>query len=143
MKREPNEAELKSRERIIKIINENCNGSQAEFAQRVGIGKSSVSQYVNGRNFPSNVRAGQIAHAFGLNPMWVMGFDVPKHASPAEMRQARLQKIVDSMTSITENEMRRQALYRIADLLDGISDSGVAMLIDYAEVLASSKKYKK
>lgn len=143
MKREPNEAELKSRERIIKIINENCNGSQAEFAQRVGIGKSSVSQYVNGRNFPSNVRAGQIAHAFGLNPMWVMGFDVPKHASPAEMHRERLSRMVDNLMEFTDNQMRRQALYKIAEFLDHISDDGVAMLVDYAEVLASSKKYKK
>lgn len=143
MKREPNEAELKSRERVIKLINEYCNGSQAEFAQRVGIGKSSVSQYVNGKNFPSNVRAGQIAHAFGLNPMWVMGFDAPKHASPAEMRQAAIQKIVDGMMSAMDNEMRRQALYQIGELLDKISDSGVAMLLDYAEVLAESKKYRK
>lgn len=78
MKREPNEYEKKSRERIIQLITDYCNGSQQEFADRVGIGKSSVSHYVKGQNFPTNVRAAEIARAFGLNPMWVMGFDAPK-----------------------------------------------------------------
>lgn len=77
MKREPNKFEKKSRERIQYLIDTICSGSQQEFADVVGIGKSSVSQYVNGTNFPSNIRAGQIAEAFDLNPAWVMGFDAP------------------------------------------------------------------
>ena len=79
MKREPNKYELTSRERIKYLIDTKCNGSQQEFADRVEIGKSSVSQYVKGSNFPSNLRAGQIAEAFGLNPAWVMGFDSPMY----------------------------------------------------------------
>ena len=77
MKREPNKFEVTSRERIKHLIETRCRGSQQEFADIVGIGKSSVSQYVNGTNFPSNIRAGQIAEAFDLNPAWVMGFDAP------------------------------------------------------------------
>ena len=77
MKREPSKFEVTSRERIKHLIETMCNGSQQEFANIVGIGKSSVSQYVNGTNFPSNIRAGQIAEAFGINPAWVMGFDAP------------------------------------------------------------------
>lgn len=77
MKRDPNKYERASQERIKYLINTKCNGSQQEFADRVGIGKSSVSQYVKGTNFPSNIRAGQIAEAFGVNPAWVMGFDGP------------------------------------------------------------------
>lgn len=77
MKREPSKYEKTSQERIIYLIKTFCNGSQQEFANRVGIGKSSVSQYVNGANFPSNLRAGQIAEAFGINPVWVAGYDAP------------------------------------------------------------------
>ena len=81
MKREPNKFEIKSRDRIKLLIETRCKGSQQEFADMVGIGKSSVSQYVNGTNFPSNIRAGQIAEAFDLNPAWVMGFDAPMKIS--------------------------------------------------------------
>lgn len=77
MKREPTEIELNSQKRIKQLIDSRCDGSQQVFADRVGIGKSSVSQYVNGTNFPTNVRAKQIADIFGVSPMWIMGFDVP------------------------------------------------------------------
>lgn len=75
---EPNEIERQSQLRIIQLINDYCGGSQREFADKVKIGASSVSQYVNGTNFPTNVRAAQIAETFNVNPMWVMGFNVPK-----------------------------------------------------------------
>lgn len=74
MKREATLEERTSSERIKYLIDTYCNGSQNEFARRVGIGKSSVSQYVNGTNFPGNIRAKQIADAFFVEPMWVMGF---------------------------------------------------------------------
>ena len=77
MKREPTEIELNSQKRIKQLIDSRCDGSQQVFADRVGIGKSSVSQYVNGTNFPTNIRAKQIADIFGVSPMWIMGFDVP------------------------------------------------------------------
>lgn len=77
MKREPTKEELNSQKRIKFLIAEYCDGSQQVFADRAGIGKSSVSQYVKGTNFPSNQRAAQIAQAFQVLPMWVMGFDVP------------------------------------------------------------------
>jgi len=77
MKREPTTVELNSQKRIKQLIDTRCGGSQQIFADRVGIGKSSVSQYVNGTNFPTNVRAKQIADVFGVSPLWIMGFDVP------------------------------------------------------------------
>ena len=79
MKREPTEIERNSQQRIVQLISQFCDGSQQLFADKVGIGKSSVSQYVNGTNFPTNVRAAQIADYFKVSPMWVMGFDVPMH----------------------------------------------------------------
>ena len=64
-------------ERIKSLINDYCEGSQQKFADRCGISKYSVSQYVNGSNAPGNVSAAKIAKAFDLDPLWVMGFDVP------------------------------------------------------------------
>ena len=64
-------------ERIKSLIETYCEGSQQRFANRCGISKYSVSQYVNGSNAPGNVSAAKIAKAFDLDPLWVMGFDVP------------------------------------------------------------------
>ena len=66
-----------SRERVQYIINEYCGGSRMEFSRRTGIGKSSISQYMNGTNAPGNITAAKIGETFHLNPMWIMGFDAP------------------------------------------------------------------
>lgn len=77
MKRQPSEIERNSQRRIIQLIEQFCDGKQKVFADKVGIGKPSVSQYVSGSNFPTNIRAAQIAKAFKVSPLWVMGFDSP------------------------------------------------------------------
>ena len=64
--------------RIRWIIDTYCGGNQQAFSEKVGIQKSSVSQYMSGRNTPSNFTSEKIGKTFGLNPAWVMGFDVPK-----------------------------------------------------------------
>lgn len=48
-----------------------------ELADRTGIHKSSISQYVNGSHSPGNVSAGKMANILGVSPVWLMGFDVP------------------------------------------------------------------
>lgn len=65
----------KSQERIKQLVGEFEN--QQEFADYCGISKYSLSQYVNGTNAPGNVNAAKIAKKLSLNPLWVMGFDVP------------------------------------------------------------------
>ena len=66
--------ERNTKERIRQLVDEFCGGSQQVFADRVGINKASVSQYVKGKNTPGNITAKKIAVAFGVNPAWVHGF---------------------------------------------------------------------
>lgn len=74
--------ENESRKRIIYLIDTFCDGKQQIFADKCGIGKSSVSQYVNGTNTPGNIHASRIAAAFDVNIMWVMGFDTTMRNAP-------------------------------------------------------------
>lgn len=77
--------EAQARERINYLISVYCDGSQQQLADKTKVNKASISQYVNGRNVPSNITAGKIADAFNVNPGWLMGFDVPmeRTASPS------------------------------------------------------------
>ena len=75
--------ENESRKRIIYLIDTYCDGKQQIFADKCGIGKSSVSQYVNGTNTPGNIHASKIANAFDVNIMWVMGFDTTMRVTPS------------------------------------------------------------
>lgn len=69
--------ERQSRERINYLISTFCDGSQQRFSEKTQLNKASVSQYVNGKNTPSSITASKIAKAFGIDPAWLMGFDVP------------------------------------------------------------------
>lgn len=48
-----------------------------ELADRSGLNKASISQYINGTHAPSNISAGKMANILNVDPVWLMGFDVP------------------------------------------------------------------
>lgn len=73
-----------SSKRIRWIVDNLCGGSQQKLADKANLNKGSVSQYVSGRNTPSNLTAKKIADVFNLNPAWIMGFEVPIHEKPEE-----------------------------------------------------------
>ena len=74
----------KAQERIKELIAENAHGKQQVFADLCGISKYSVSQYVSGSNCPGNITAAKIGTKCLVNPLWVMGFDVPKEMKQQE-----------------------------------------------------------
>lgn len=53
---------------------------QRELSEKANVAESSVSHYYNGTHTPSNISAGKLAMVLGVNPVWLMGFDVPKYA---------------------------------------------------------------
>lgn len=65
--------------RIKELIEEHCGGNQQRFAERCGVKKNSVSQWVNGIAAPGNYSAVKIARVFGVDPLWLAGEDVPKY----------------------------------------------------------------
>jgi transcriptional regulator with XRE-family HTH domain len=75
----------KTRSRIRFLIDTYYEGSQQAFADAVKINKASVSQYVNGSNTPGNITAGKIAAVCRVDPLWVMGFDVPMKSEDKEI----------------------------------------------------------
>lgn len=74
-----------SAKRIKELIDQKCGGSQQKFADLCGIGKYSVSQYVNAKNSPGNFTAVKISRVFGVDPLWIMGENVPKFKSTVNM----------------------------------------------------------
>ena len=95
--------------------------SQQELAEKSGVSKASISQYVNGSHAPSNISSGKMGKVLNVKPMWLMGFDVEmrKEISPESARNdmAFLEKfsllnerdkkivmsVIDSMLSIKES----------------------------------------
>lgn len=60
----------------IRIALSNANMKPQELADKSGVSKSSISQYINGSHSPSNISSGKMAKILNVNPLWLMGFDV-------------------------------------------------------------------
>ena len=58
---------------------EEANMTAQELAKKSGVSKASISQYRNGSHKPSNKSSGRIGEVLGVNPLWLMGFDVDKY----------------------------------------------------------------
>ena len=60
------------------------NMRQADLCEKAGISKSTLSEYLSGRYLPKQDKTFLIAQALNVDPVWLMGYDVPmeKQAQP-------------------------------------------------------------
>lgn len=91
-----------------------------ELADRTGIHKSSISQYINGSHAPSNISAGKMAKVLGVSPVWLMGYDVPmfdavkvsgEMGNAAERESMYMQEMIDIVRNLDEERMKRLVKY--------------------------------
>lgn len=52
-----------------------------DICKKCGIQKSSLSNYLNGTREPRQDQISLICDPFGINPAWLMGYDVPMYFS--------------------------------------------------------------
>ena len=57
---------------------------QSELCELTGISKSVMSEYVSGAYEPKQDRLVIISEALGVDPVWLMGFDVPMEPEEKE-----------------------------------------------------------
>lgn len=114
-----------SQQRIRELIAEVFGGSQQEFSKRCNVPKASVSQYVHGNNAPGNFTAARIGEALNINPLWVMGFDVPKK--------------IKQKGDVVNTDQEQQLL----DIYRALNKDGQSQLLSHAQLLAESTTYTK
>ena len=71
---------------------------QSELCEKTKIPKSAISQYLGGLFEPKQDRLYIIAQALNVDPVWLMGFDVPmekkKETSPSEQTLTEGEKLM-------------------------------------------------
>ena len=74
---------------------------QSDIVKRTGMNKSSLSNYISGRRTPTQEQISVIADPYGINPAWLMGYDVdistlPK-TSDRKKREEMLRQLYDAV----------------------------------------------
>ena len=78
----------------IQLALSNSNMKPQELADKSGIGKASISQYVNGSHAPGNISAKKIGKVLNVNPLWLMGFDVSMEQENVDNSKEEAPKII-------------------------------------------------
>lgn len=60
------------------------NLRQVDIAEKTGLGKSAISQYVSGKITPKQDKVYILADGLNVSPAWLMGYDVPMDRSSRE-----------------------------------------------------------
>lgn len=97
-----------------------------DLADKSGVNKGSISLYMNGKGQPGNLNAGKMAEVLGVNPMWLMGFDVDKHETETKPAKRGRYAVEIDVEVGKMSIARRKALLEYAKFLNGReSDSDV------------------
>ncbi len=99
---------------------------QVDLVNKTGISKASINQYVKGIHCPENDRAVILANALRVDPMWLMGFDVPMEKPSVEIADINYDK-----------SKSREA--KVIALYDSLPPSQQALVDNLLETLVSKQ----
>ena len=93
-----------------------------DLAERTGINKSSISQYMNGHNVPKQDRAIELAKVLDVSPAWLMGYAVSMNNDMNESHEY-------------ESHIISQSIMEADERLDSFEDWLFKDVIEYSEAL--------
>ena len=67
------------------------NMKQSELCEKTKIPKSALSEYIKGIYEPKQDRVFEIAKALSVDPVWLMGFDVPMEVDDKKISSDEMQ----------------------------------------------------
>ena len=95
---------------------------QSDLCEKTKIPKSAISQYVSGSFEPKQDRLFLIAQALDVDPVWLMGFDVPmekeKKDSPSEPQLTEGETLLLELFRRVPEDQQKLVLQMIRAALD-------------------------
>ena len=107
----------------IKIVRNNANATQEEFANKIGISKSSVSLLESGRNNPSEQTIRAICDQYNINRVWLETGEGEMFADARD----DFELITRAMAGTSEGKKR------VMRIIAGMPDELLDKILDYLE----------
>lgn len=101
--------------------------NQTDLASRTGLNRSVINMYVHGNREPRQDKVSQIADAYGIDPAWLMGYDVPMHRK-VSIEEKYSTKTAEIIIKFQSNNELLQFLCDF-DSLDDIQKKSVMALV--------------
>ena len=104
----------------------------SELSKRSGIGKGSISKYLNGLVVPKQSAIGEMARALMVSPAWLMGYEVsmiPQETLPTGTYRGSADVVADGD--------------KITALMEKLSPNNQEKLKEYAQFLLQQQEGKK
>lgn len=105
-----------------------------DLVNKTGIPKASISHYLNGYYCPTSTKAAKIGKVLNVNPVWLMGFDVPKKIVP-QTDPSSLEQALNQISYVVKNPLVKQIVFEI----DGMDESNLSHLLKYIRLLKSEE----
>lgn len=128
-------------ERIAKALSIR-NMKQAELCERTKIPKSAISQYLSGAFEPKQDRLHIIAKALDVDPVWLMGYDVPMEVqknSPDKLALTEGERVWLELYHQLSNETRN-VLVNMAEAFENLPADRQRFLLDAVRVVFDNQK---
>ena len=100
--------------RLRQAISE-MNLKPQELADLSGVNKASISQYLNGSHAPSNISSGKMGKILNVDPLWLMGFDVPMRKTKDESEANKDFELLEKFSLLNDNE--KEMVIGMTDLM--------------------------
>ena len=116
---------------------------QAELCNRTKIPKSSISLYLSGAYDPKQDRLYKIANVLDVDPVWLMGYDVPmerdKTTSPDKVELTEGEKVWLELYHKLSSETRA-VLVNVAEAFESLPADRQKFLVDAVRVVFDNQK---
>lgn len=118
----------------LKNLMDELNLTQTKLSNLTGIGKSSISQYLSGKNEPSKSRKKEIAHALGVQETYFETFE-------AVATVQREDGVVNVPVTLAAKLMNKSKEWVMQGLQNGVFPWGYAVKLTNWSYFISSKKF--
>lgn len=102
----------------LKLAMDINNINASTLSRRTSVSEASISQYINGSHAPSNITAGKLAAVLNVDPVWLMGFNVPMNLDNRDIDIDPLDAELDQKISQLDNKRKKILLGLINSLLE-------------------------
>lgn len=94
------------------------------FQEKLGVklGKSALSQYVNGIQAPDQKKLALLALTFDVSEAWLMGYDVPRSrvsSTENEYSETDLRKLAESAKTFDGKPLNEEDIVAIQNIIEG------------------------